>query len=144
MSMLSNLSRACQVLFLWNQNSREWSYGRMHEIVTSLKQGGASSVETATVSRGTSIDRESGHAVEDFEKLYASASSLLQAFADVIDREARSALKAQGLARYETISEAEIAQKAAEKEAARMAAREAAEAMAKEDKPIEIDADLLD
>ena len=46
--------------------------------------------------------------------------------------------------RYEKISEAEIAQQKAEKEAARMAAKEAAEAMAKEDKPIEIDDELLD
>ena len=63
---------------------------------------------------------------------------------DAIDREAREALKTQGLARYEKISDAEIAAQAAEKESSRMAAREAAEAMAAEDKPIEMDDDLLD
>ena len=57
---------------------------------------------------------------------------------------ARSALKAQGLVRYEKVTEEEIAMKNAEKESQRMAAKEAAEAMAKEDVPIDIDDDLLD
>ena len=143
-SMLRDASAHCKVLLLWSQNSREWSYGRLNEIATSLRQGEAKSVETATVSRGTSIDKESGHAVEDFAKLFASSSGLILGFADTIDAEARTELKRQGLARYEKVSEEEIAQAKAEKEAARMAAREAAEAMAKEDKPIEIDDDLLD
>ena len=143
-SLLREASAHCKVLLLWSQNSREWSYGRLNEIATSLRQGEAKSVETATVSRGTAIDRESGHAVEDFTKLYASSSGLLLAFADSLDREQRAALKAQGLVRYEKVSAEEIAQAKADKESARMAAREAAEAMAKEDAPIHIDDDLLD
>ena len=143
-SLLREAASHCKILLMWSQNSREWSYGRMNEIATSLKQGEAKHVETCTVTRGTSIDKESGHAVEDFGKLYTSTSQHLQSFADVIDREARSALKAQGLVRYEKVTEEEIAMKNAEKESQRMAAKEAAEAMAKEDVPIDIDDDLLD
>ena len=117
---------------------------RMNELAASLRQGEALAVDTATVARGTAIDKESGHALEDFAKLFQSSASHVLAFADRIDAEARQALKAQGLARYEKVSEEEIAQKNAEKESARMAAREAAEAMAKEDVPIEISDDLLD
>ena len=101
-------------------------------------------VDTSTVARGTTIDKESKHAVEDFSKLYRSASAQILAFADAIDREARAALKAQGLARYERITDAEVAAKKAEQESQRIAAREAAEAMSAEDKPIHIDDDLLD
>lgn len=143
-SMLREAAMQCKILFMWSQNSREWSYGRVNELATSLRQGEAKSVEIATVARGTSIDKESGHAIEDFAKLYASSSSHILAFADIIDRDQRAALKAQGRVRYEKVSEEEIAQKKAEKESARMAAREAAEAMAAEDKPIEISDDLLD
>ena len=57
--------------------------------------------------------------------------------------QARSSLKTSGLARYERVSDAEVAARAAEVESKRMAAREAAEAMSTEDKPIEIDDDLL-
>jgi pimeloyl-ACP methyl ester carboxylesterase len=143
-SMLREAATTCKVQFMWTQNSREWSYGRMNEISSSLRQGEHKSVETATVARGTTIDPESKHAVENFDKLYKSSSAHIMAFADAIDREARSALKAQGLARYEKISDEEIAAKKAEQMAARMAAREAAEAMSAEDKPIEIDDELLD
>jgi hypothetical protein len=116
----------------------------MQEVAPSLKQGEHRLVETATVNRGTAIDKESGHAIENFAKLYDSVSSHLMGFADAIDREAREALRAQGLARYEKITDAEIAAKKAEAESTRMAAREAAEAMASEDRPIQIDEDLLD
>ena len=143
-ALLREAATKAKLLFLWSQNSREWSYGRMHEIATSLHQGEHRHVETATVARGTTIDAESKHAVEDFSKLYMSSSGHIRAFADSIDREARSVLKAQGLARYEKISDAELAQKKAEQESVRMAAREAAEAMSAEDKPITIDDDLLD
>ena len=143
-AMLRAAVTKAKVLFLWSQNSRDWSYGRMNEIAESLKQGEHREVETATVARGTTIDAESKHAVEDFAKLYKSCSGHLLSFADNIDREARAALKAQGLARYEKVSEAEIAQKTAEKESKRMAAREAAQAMSTEDNPIHIDDDLLD
>jgi len=142
-SMLRSAAAHSKILFLWNQNSREWSYARMNEVASSLRQGEHQSVDTATVNRGTSIDKESGHAIEDHAKLYQSSSAHILAFADAIDREARLALKAQGLARYEKVSEAEVAAKKAEREAARMAAREAAQAMAAEDKPIEVDDELL-
>lgn len=142
-SMLRAAAAHSKILFLWNQNSREWSYARMNEVASSLRQGEHQSVDTATVNRGTSIDKESGHAIEDHAKLYQSSSAHILAFADAIDREARLALKAQGLARYEKVSEAEVAAKKAEREAARMAAREAAQAMAAEDKPIEVDDELL-
>ena len=46
--------------------------------------------------RGTQIDKETGFALEDFAKLYQSIAANVMSFADVIDREARSALKAQG------------------------------------------------
>ena len=143
-SMLREAATKAKVLLLWSQNSREWTYGRMHEIATALKQDEHCGVETGTVARGTTIDKESGNAVEDFAKLYLSTSSHVLAFADAIDKEARSALKAQGLARYERISDAEIAAKAAEDESKRMAAREAAQAMSANDEPIEVDDDLLD
>ena len=142
-SMLREAATKCKVQLLWSQNSREWSYGRMNEIAESLRQGEHRSIETGTIARGTTIDAESKHAVEDFAKLYKSAAGHMRTFADNIDREARAALKAQGLARYEKVSEAEIAAKNAAKESARMAAREAAEAMSAEDKPIEVDDDLL-
>lgn len=143
-SMLREAAVKCKLLFLWSQNSREWSYGRMEEIGNSLRSGEHRHVETATVARGTTIDKESKHAVEDFAKLYKSSSTHMLNFADAIDKEARSALKAQGLARYEKISDAEIAAKSAEAESARLAARDAAQAMSALDKPIEIDDDLLD
>ena len=143
-SQLREAASATKVLLLWSQNSREWSYSRMNELATALKGGEAKSVDLATVSRGTSIEKESGHAVEDFARLHVSCASHVRAFADRIDREARSALKAQGRVRYEKVSDEEVAQQRAEKESARMAAREAAEAMASEDKPIEISDDLLD
>ena len=143
-SLLREASQHCKVLLLWNQNSREWSYGRVNELAASLRSGEAKGVDVATVSRGTSIDKESGHAVEDFARLFLSAASHVRAFADAIDRDARASLRAQGLVRYERITDEEIAQQKAEQESARMAAREAAEAMAKEDQPISIDDDLLD
>lgn len=94
-SMLREAAVKCKLLFLWSQNSREWSYGRMEEIGNSLRSGEHRHVETATVARGTTIDKESKHAVEDFTKLYKSSSTHMLNFADAIDKEARSALKAQ-------------------------------------------------
>lgn len=142
--MLREAATKCKVLHLWSQNSREWSYARMGEIAASLASGEHRGVDTATVNRGTSIDKESGHAIEDFAKLYTSVSGHLMTFADGIDKAARDALKSQGLVRYEKVTEEEIAMKKAEEESARMAARDAAQAMAAEDKPISIDDELLD
>ena len=68
----------------------------------------------------------------------------LLGFSDAIDKEARSALRAQGLARYEKVSEEDVEQKAARMEAARMEAREVAEAMASHDKPIDLPDELLE
>ena len=143
-AMLREAASACEVRLLWSQNSREWSYGRLGEIAASLKQGEHRGVETSTVSRGTAIDKESGHAIEDRAKLFASVSGLLLGFSDAIDKEARSALRAQGLARYEKVSEEDVEQKAARMEAARMEAREVAEAMASHDKPIDLPDELLE
>ena len=143
-AMLREAATKTKILLCWSQNSREWSYGRMNEIADSLRQAEHRDVSTATIVRGTTIDPESKHAVEDFAKLYKSSAGHFINFADAIDREARQVLKASGRARYEKVSDAEIAQKAAEKESNRMAAREAAEAMSAEDKPISMDDDLLD
>jgi pimeloyl-ACP methyl ester carboxylesterase len=143
-AMLREAATKCKVMLLWSQNSREWSYQRVSEIASSLQSGEHKGVDIATVNRGTAIDKESGHALEDFAKMYVSVSGHVMTFADGIDKESRAALKAQGMVRYEKVSEEEIAMQNAEKESLRMAAREAAEAMAAEDKPIDIDDDLLD
>ena len=143
-TLLREAATTCRVQLLWTQNSREWTYGRACEIADGLRGGEHVSVEVATVVRGTTIDKESRHAVEDFAKQYASCSKHLLAFADLIDKEARAALKAQGLARYEKISDAEIAAAKAEEESARMAAKEASLAMSANDAPIEFNPDDYD
>jgi pimeloyl-ACP methyl ester carboxylesterase len=143
-TVLREAATKCKVLQLWTQNSREWSYTRVAEIAASLQGGEHRSVEFATVARGTTIDKESKQAVEDFSKQYRSAAGHILGFADAIDKEARSALKAQGLARYEKVSEAEVAMQKAAAESARMAAKETSVAMSANDRPVDVDDDLFD
>ena len=139
--MLRAAAATSKLLLLRTENSREWTHERAVEVVSSLEAGAARGVECCVVPRGRSIDPESGLPVEDFSSLFRSATRHVLAFADGIDREVRSSLKAKGLARYEKISQEEIDSKEAAKEAARMAAKEAAVAMGKNDAPVHFDPD---
>ena len=108
---------------------------------------------TPTVLNTSNEHKEDARCHEDSQVSSADAghnhvgdlpNSQLSDFADALDKEARAALKAQGLAKYERVTVEEQEQAAAEKEAARMAAREVAEAMSSQDKPLEFSDDMFD
>lgn len=51
-TMLREAAVKCNILILHTENSREWSYTRAMEVVDSLQQGDARSVQCAIVNRG--------------------------------------------------------------------------------------------
>ena len=53
-TMLRAAASKCRIMLLYTENSREWSYTRAMEVVNSLQQGDALSVQCAIVNRGTS------------------------------------------------------------------------------------------
>jgi len=143
-TLLREAATKCKIMFLYTENSREWSYPRVMEVVDSLQQGAAVSVRCSIVHRGTIIDAESKQAVEDFSKLFASAEQHILSFADAIDREARAELKSKGGVRYEKYTEAEIYDRWERRQAELQAAKEAAAMMKQDDTPIHFNPDDFD
>jgi len=133
--LLREAAVKCRVMLLHSENSREWSYTRAGEIVESLQQGGAPSVGVSIVHRGTTLDKESKQSIEDFSKLFNSVAQHAIAFADAIDRDARSDLKAKGAVRYEKYTEQEMFDHWEKRQSDRQAAKEAASMMKQDDGP---------
>jgi len=137
-TQLRAVTAKCRVLLVHTQNSRDWTYQRAAEVLRMLEAGSEAGpplgAALVVASRGSCLDEEK-NLVEDISVVCTSIANHVLAFADDIDKQARSKLKQEGAVRYEKITEEDEETKEAERRAIRLQAREAAGFMRKDDPP---------